>query len=137
MNLISSLTPSLFRQMVVGFDDFFDSIDYNYRETYPPYNIRRKADDKYILEIAVAGFRRKDLDVSLDNNTLVVEGRMDTTENEYIHKGMSTRHFKRTWSLARYMDVDEENSKFEDGVLKIELKRNLPEELKPKKIKIN
>jgi HSP20 family molecular chaperone IbpA len=50
---------------------------------------------------------------------------------------MSTRHFKRTWSLARYMDVDEENSKFEDGVLKIELKRNLPEELKPKKIKIN
>jgi molecular chaperone IbpA len=135
MNLISSLTPSLFRQMVVGFDDFFDSIDYNYRETYPPYNIRRKADDRYILEIAVAGFRRRDLDVSLDNNTLVVEGRRDTTENEYIHKGMSTRHFKRSWSLARYMEVDD--AKFEDGVLKLELKRNLPEELKPKKIKIN
>ena len=135
MNLISSLTPSLFRQMVVGFDDFFDSIDYNYRETYPPYNIRRKADDRYILEIAVAGFRRKDLDVSLDNNTLVVEGRRDTSENEYIHKGMSTRSFKRTWALARYMEVDKAD--FEDGVLKLELKRNLPEELKPKKIKIN
>ena len=135
MNLISSLTPSLFRQMVVGFDDFFDSIDYNYRETYPPYNIRRKADDRYILEIAVAGFRRKDLDVSLDNNTLVVEGMRDTTENEYIHKGMSTRNFKRTWSLARYMEVD--RADFEDGVLKLELKRNLPEELKPKKIKIS
>ena len=135
MNLISSLTPSLFRQMVVGFDDFFDSIDYNYRETYPPYNIRRKADDRYILEIAVAGFRRKDLDVSLDNNTLVVEGMRDTSENEYIHKGMSTRNFKRTWSLARYMEVDKAD--FEDGVLKLELKRNLPEELKPKKIKIN
>ena len=135
MNLISSLTPSLFRQMVVGFDDFFDSIDYNYRETYPPYNIRRKSDDKYILEIAVAGFRRKDLDVSLDNNTLVVEGRRDTSENEYIHKGMSTRSFKRTWSLARYMEVDKAD--FEDGILKLELKRNLPEELKPKKIKIN
>jgi len=135
MNLISSLTPSLFRQMVVGFDDFFDSIDYNYRETYPPYNIRRKADDRYILEIAVAGFRRKDLDVSLDNNTLVVEGMRDTSENEYIHKGMSTRSFKRTWSLARYMEVDKAD--FEDGILKLELKRNLPEELKPKKIKIN
>ena len=135
MNLISSLTPSLFRQMVVGFDDFFDSIDYNYRETYPPYNIRRKADDRYILEIAVAGFRRKDLDVSLDNNTLVVEGMRDTTENEYIHKGVSTRNFKRTWSLARYMEVDKAD--FEDGILKLELKRNLPEELKPKKIKIN
>ena len=135
MNLISSLTPSLFRQMVVGFDDFFDSIDYNYRETYPPYNIRRKADDRYILEIAVAGFRRKDLDVSLDNNTLVVEGRRDNSENEYIHKGMSTRSFKRTWSLARYMEVDKAD--FEDGILKLELKRNLPEELKPKKIKIN
>ena len=135
MNLISSLTPSLFRQMVVGFDDFFDSIDYNYRETYPPYNIRRKADDRYILEIAVAGFRRKDLEVSLDNNTLVVEGMRDTTENEYIHKGMSTRNFKRTWSLARYMEVD--RADFEDGILKLELKRNLPEELKPKKIKIN
>ena len=135
MNLISSLTPSLFRQMVVGFDDFFDSIDYNYRETYPPYNIRRKAEDRYILEIAVAGFRRKDLDVSLDNNTLVVEGMRDTTENEYIHKGMSTRSFKRTWSLARYMEGDKAD--FEDGILKLELKRNLPEELKPKKIKIN
>ena len=135
MNLISSLTPSLFRQMVVGFDDFFDSIDYNYRETYPPYNIRRKADDRYILEIAVAGFRRKDLEVSLDNNTLVVEGMRDTTENEYIHKGVSTRNFKRTWSLARYMEVD--RADFEDGILKLELKRNLPEELKPKKIKIN
>ena len=135
MNLISSLTPSLFRQMVVGFDDFFDSIDYNYRETYPPYNIRKKADDKYILEIAVAGFRRKDLDVSLDNNTLVVEGMRDTTKNEYIHKGVSTRNFKRTWSLARYMEVDKAG--FEDGILKLELKRNLPEELKPKKIKIN
>ena len=135
MNLISSLTPSLFRQMVVGFDDFFDSIDYNYRETYPPYNIRRKADDRYILEIAVAGFRRKDLDVSLDNNTLVVEGMRDTSENEYIHKGMSTRHFKRSWSLTRYMEVDKAD--FEDGILKLELKRNLPEELKPKKIKIN
>ena len=135
MNLISSLTPSLFRQMVVGFDDFFDSIDYNYRETYPPYNIRRKADDRYILEIAVAGFRRKDLEVSLDNNTLVVEGMRDTTKNEYIHKGVSTRRFKRTWSLARYMEVDKAD--FEDGVLKLELKRNLPEELKPKKIKIN
>ena len=135
MNLISSLTPSLFRQMVVGFDDFFDSIDYNYRETYPPYNIRKKADDRYILEIAVAGFRRKDLEVSLDNNTLVVEGMRDTTENEYIHKGVSTRNFKRTWSLARYMEVDKAD--FEDGILKLELKRNLPEELKPKKIKIN
>jgi molecular chaperone IbpA len=135
MNLISNLTPSIFRQMVVGFDDFFDSIDYNYRETYPPYNIRRKADDRYILEIAVAGFRRKDLEVSLDNNTLVVEGRRDTSENEYIHKGVSTRNFKRTWSMARYMEVD--RADFEDGILKLELKRNLPEELKPKKIKIN
>ena len=135
MNLISSLPPSLFRQMVVGFDDFFDSIDYNNRENYTPYNIRRKADDRYILEIAVAGFRRRDLDVSLDNNTLVVEGMRDTTENEYIHKGMSTRNFKRTWSLARYMEVDKAD--FEDGILKLELKRNLPEELKPKKIKIN
>ena len=134
MNLISSLTPSLFRQMVVGFDDFFDSIDYNYRETYPPYNNRRKADNKYILEIAVAGFRKSDLDISLDNNTLVVAGKRDTTENEYIHKGMSTRHFKRSWSLARYMEVDD--AKFEDGVLKLELVRNVPEELKPKKIKI-
>ena len=134
MYLISSLTPSLFRQMVVGFDDFFDSIDYNYRETYPPYNIRRKADNKYILEIAVAGFRKSDLDISLDNNTLVVAGKRDTTENEYIHKGMSTRHFKRSWSLARYMEVDD--AKFEDGVLKLELVRNVPEELKPKKIKI-
>ncbi len=59
----------------------------------------------------------------------------DASENEYIHKGVSTRRFKRTWSLARYMEVDKAG--FEDGILKLELKRNLPEELKPKKIKIN
>ena len=133
MTLSNRLTPSLFRQMVIGFDDFFDSI-HNVEKTYPPYNIQRTGDDIYTLEMAVAGFKKSDISVSIENNVLKVTGEQTKTEADYIHKGMATRNFLRTFSLARHMEVDQ--AKMEDGLLKVKIIRNLPKELRPKEIKI-
>ena len=133
MTLSNRLTPSLFRQMVIGFDDFFDSI-HNVEKTYPPYNIQRTGDDIYTLEMAVAGFKKSDISVSIENNVLKVTGEQKKNEADYIHKGMATRNFLRAFTLARHMEVDQ--AKMEDGLLKVKIIRNLPKELRPKEIKI-
>ena len=133
MTLSNRLTPSLFRQMVIGFDDFFDSI-HNVEKTYPPYNIQRTGDDIYTLEMAVAGFKKSDISVSIENNVLKVTGEQKKNEADYIHKGMATRNFLRAFTLARHMEVDQ--AKMEDGLLKVKIIRNLPKELRAKEIKI-
>ena len=133
MTLSNRLTPSLLRQMVIGFDDFFDSI-HNVERTYPPYNIQKTGDDIYTLEMAVAGFKKTDIKVSVESNVLKIEGEQTKNEQDYIHKGMAARNFYRTFSLARHIEIDE--AKMEDGLLKIKMIRNLPKELRPKEIKI-
>ncbi len=133
MTLSNRLTPRLFRQMVIGFDDFFESI-HNVEKTYPPYNIQRTGDDIYTLEMAVAGFKKSDISVSIENNVLKVTGEQKKNEADYIHKGMATRNFLRAFTLARHMEVDQ--AKMEDGLLKVKIIRNLPKELRPKEIKI-
>ena len=133
MTLSNRLTPRLFRQMVIGFDDFFESI-HNVEKTYPPYNIQRTGDDIYTLEMAVAGFKKSDISVSVENNVLKVTGEQKKNEADYIHKGMATRNFLRAFTLARHMEVDQ--AKMEDGILKVKIIRNLPKELRPKEIKI-
>jgi len=119
--------------MVIGFDDFFDSI-HNVERTYPPYNIQKTGDDIYTLEMAVAGFKKTDIKVSVESNVLKIEGEQTKNEQDYIHKGMAARNFYRTFSLARHIEIDE--AKMEDGLLKIKMIRNLPKELRPKEIKI-
>ena len=133
MTLSDRLTPSLFRQMVIGFDDFFNDI-HNVDKTYPPYNIQKAGDDIYTLEMAIAGFKKSDIKVSVENNVLKVTGEQKKSESDYIHKGMATRNFMRSFSLARHIEVEE--AKMEDGLLKIKIIRNLPKELRPKEIKI-
>ena len=133
MTLSDRLTPSLFRQMVIGFDDFFNDI-HNVDKTYPPYNIQKAGDDIYTLEMAIAGFKKSDISVSVENNILKITGGRKKNGNDYIHKGMATRNFMRSFSLARHIEVEE--AKMEDGLLKIKIIRNLPKELRPKEIKI-
>ena len=134
MNLISSLTPSLFRQMVVGFDDFFDSIDYNYRETYPPYNIKEK-DDKGVIEFAVAGFNDNDLKVEVKENTLSVYGcKEDKDSDDFFHKGISNRSFTKSFQLHKQIVVDD--AKLKDGILSVKYHREIPESEKPRRISI-
>ena len=104
---------------------------------YPPHNILKHNDNKFVLEIAVAGFTQEELEVLLDKNTLIVTGEKKSTENtsiSYLHKGIGNRSFKKSFVLERYLVVDDVN--LSDGILKIVLERVVPEEEQPRILEI-
>lgn len=132
------LTP--YRRSTVGFDRLFDLLENNSRnggDNYPPFNIERRNDDAYRITIAVAGFRSRDLDITAQQNLLTVIGkkRDEVTDNgEMLHVGIANRGFERRFELADYVRV--ENADLQDGLLVIDLIREVPEAMKPKKIAI-
>lgn len=131
------LTP-LFRS-TVGFDRMgrlLDTVSNTEAPSYPPYNIEKVADDQYRVTMAVAGFNPADLDITQNNNTLIVKGDQDKASDEaqFLHRGIATRAFERQFELADHVNVT--NASLENGLLVIELKREVPEELKPRKIEI-
>jgi len=133
--LVKYSIPSPLRNMFLGFEDAFNMLDnYSSKSDYPPYNIERVEDDKYTLELAVAGFKKADIKLSVEKNVLKIEGESSKKEADYIHKGLASRKFFRAFHLSRHMEVDK--AKMEDGILRIDLARNVPEEEKPKQIKI-
>ena len=125
----------------VGFDQLFNRLNSIAGEnaqtsTYPPYNIIRHSDSKFDIEIAVAGFKEKELNVEYKNNTITVEGTKEQKSNEgYAHRGIASRSFRRVWHLEDYTEVVE--ASLTDGLLVIRLEKIIPEELRPKKININ
>jgi molecular chaperone IbpA len=123
----------------IGFDRFFDlvenSVRWNSEDNYPPYNIERAGEDQYAISLAVAGFAPEDLTITAEQNTLTVEGKKTVKDTEAIlYQGISSRSFKRTFSLADHVQV--KGAGFENGLLKIELVREVPEAMKPRKIAI-
>lgn len=103
--------------------------------SYPPYNIVKIDDDKIVMEFAVAGFKKDDISVSTEKNVLSIKAeKPETDEKEYLHKGIAARKFHRAFTLPEYFEV--ESAGFEDGILYIDLIRNIPEEKKPKQITI-
>jgi molecular chaperone IbpA len=131
------LTP-LFRS-TVGFDRMgrlLDTASNTEAPSYPPYNIEKVADDQYRVTMAIAGFNAADLDITQNNNTLIVTGNQDKGENDvqFLHRGIATRSFERQFELAEHVNVT--NAGLENGLLLIDLKREVPEELKPRKIAI-
>ena len=134
------LTP-LYRTMV-GFDRMANMIDSAARldgaQGYPPYNIERVADDEFAIEIAVAGFGEEDLDIETKDGLLTVAGRKasneDAPEREFLHRGIAERGFLRRFQLADHVIVTGANLK--NGLLRVELVRELPEAKKPRKIEI-
>ena len=132
------LTP-LFRHSI-GFDhleDIFDSMVRlnSYSENYPPYNIKSNGKNQYSIELAVAGFDEKDLSIDLDNGQLTVIGNKENTNGNFMHQGIATRSFKRTFQLAEYVEVI--GAGLINGLLTIALEKKLPEELLPKNIEIS
>ena len=104
---------------------------------YPPYNIVKDSDkEEYTISLAVAGFSKDDLEITIHDGELAIEGKISDKEDSanYLHKGIGTRQFKRTFKLADYMEV--KDSSFKDGILNVSLVRNVPEEKQPKKIAI-
>jgi len=125
----------------VGFDQIADLMDRALRAepnqvSYPPYNIEKTADDAYRISVAVAGFSDADLNVEVKENALVVSARKAEEEGErkYLHRGIATRAFERRFTLADHVRVT--GATHVDGLLHIELKREVPEALKPRRIEI-
>ena len=135
-----SLSP-LFKASI-GFDnlvnEFFNEPQFTNSAGYPPYNISKNKDDVYEITLAVAGFKKSDIEIELEDGTLKISGTsnvLDSDEIEYLHKGIAERNFVRTFKLAEYVEVS--SAKLEDGILRVELVRNIPEAMKPKKIDIS
>ena len=123
----------------IGFDHLFDLVDAAQRageDNYPPYNIERVSDDRYRISLAMAGFSPDEISVTAEQNAVIVEGnKADKAEREYLYHGISARAFKRQFNLADYVQV--QSAAFENGLLKIELIREIPEAMKPRRIAIN
>jgi len=105
--------------------------------SYPPYNVIRFDEDTYSLDLAVAGFDKEDLDISVKDNNLIIKGEKKPVEEEgeYVYRGIATRKFTRSFALGEYMEVAEANVK--NGILSVYILRVVPEEKKPKQISIN
>ena len=122
----------------VGFDRVFDMLDRvtEPHTNWPPYNIERKGEDQYFITMAVAGFGPDEIEVVQQENTLLVSGgkRTEPQDVEYLYRGIATRTFRQSFNLADHVKVVAAG--LHNGLLKIELKREVPEELKPRQIKI-
>jgi len=131
-----------YRRSTVGFDRLFDVLENQARnngsENYPPFNIERRGEDDYRITLAVAGFKPADLDITAQQNLLTVQGkkRDDVSgDGDMLHVGIANRGFERRFELADYVRV--ENADLEDGLLVIDLVREVPDAMKPKKIAVN
>jgi len=134
------------RPLSVGFDDVFDqfesmfnhSIDTVNVPNYPPYNIVKTGEHKFDIEVALAGFNKKDINVSVENGLLTIESKQEEKskdkDGEVIHKGISKRYFKRTFTIAD--DVEVKGAELKDGLLKVSMEKIIPESKKLKTITI-
>lgn len=125
------------RSSFVGFDHLFKELDHTTRHAndhYPPHNILKIDENQYLIELAVAGFSQDELEVDIKERTLTVKGEHPSQGREYIHRGISTKKFKRTFRLSEYVEVH--GADLVDGVLAIDLKIVIPEEMRPRKINI-
>ena len=143
--------PSIFnnlRPLTIGFDNVFDHFESLFdedlnipslRNNYPPYNIKKVGEDKYDIEVALAGFNKNDIEVVSKENTLTVKSKKEETSDkdkkgEVLHKGISKRYFERSWTIAD--DVKVNGAELKDGLLTVSLERIIPEEKKAKTINI-
>jgi len=127
------------RDLFLGFDTLFDALNgpnNASNQSYPPYNVVKKDDNHYLIEIAVAGFKSDDIDMTLEKGILTVEGKKDMSDRDedFIHKGISNRPFKRSFTLAETIKVV--GADIVDGLLLIGLENEIPEEDKPQTINL-
>lgn len=121
---------------LIGFDQIFNQRLQQTNGNYPPHNIVKYDDTHYAIEIAVAGFKKEEITVQVDQDTLIVKGIQSNTETtkEYLHRGLASRDFEQTWTLAEYMEVHD--AEVQDGMLVINIERIVPESLQPRRIEI-
>jgi len=144
---MTTSTLSLFnklRPVSVGFDSVFDHFESMFNESpslrtnYPPYDIVKTDEHSYVIELAVAGFSKKDIEVTVENGVLTVEsdrkGNAESSGQEIIHRGISKRYFKKSFSISD--DVEIRGAELTDGLLRISMEKIIPESRKRKEISI-
>lgn len=141
--MVYTRTPHQGRDLFASFgigslSQEFDKAFLNtYNSSYPPYNIVKVNDDKVVMEFAVAGFKKDEISITTEKNVLSIKADKPETDDkkDYLHKGIAARKFSRSFALPEYFEVDKAG--FEDGILYVDLIRNIPEEKKPKQIAIS
>jgi molecular chaperone IbpA len=136
--MVNSFTLDLFKDpFFIGWDRQFKDLEkvMHNSTNYPPYNLAQVGEDSYMIELALAGFKREDISVEQEKNVLTIKGSSESeNETTYIHKGIGARSFARTFSLSEFMEVAA--VAMSDGILKVLVIRNVPEEAKPKTFEI-
>ena len=128
-----------FRRSTVVFDRLFEMLENvgvpGVMESYPPFNLEQDGEDRYRITLAVAGFAQDEIDITAQQNLLIVSGKKrDDDGRSYVHRGIATRSFERRFALGDYVQV--KNAEMKDGLLSIELAREIPDEMKPRRIEI-
>ena len=137
MTRVTTLNLPEFHRSILGMDRLMNDFNRLDNSGYPPYNIESIGEDKYQITLALAGFKREDLTISVKEGLLTIEGKKDEIEQEgreFIHRGIANRAFTRQWKLAEYVEVVD--ATMEDGLLYVLLERQVPEEKQPKTIAI-
>ena len=136
----SAFDFSPYRRSSVGFDRLFDMLENSSLgqngENYPPFDLIKIDENHFRIEIAVAGFRREEIDIAAQQNVLVVRGeRSEESGTDYVHRGIANRAFERRFALADHIQV--RGADLKDGMLSLDLVREIPEAMKPRKIEIS
>lgn len=120
----------------IGFDKMFSRMTNttNQQSGFPPYNVRKIDEDTFVVELAIAGYNKESLEITEHDGTLIIKGERPEDVEEYLHKGIAGRKFTRTFALGEYMFVN--SADLVDGMLYVVVKREVPEEKKPKTISI-
>lgn len=142
MTTLTRFDTQSLAKALVGFDRMFDTFEHRFANqlttNYPPHNVIKTDDTHYVIEIAVAGFKRNEIAVEVEQDILTVRGASDTLNEsvtrQYLHRGLSSRDFERNWQLAEHMIV--KGAEIQDGVLTINLEYVIPEEKKARIIDI-
>lgn len=134
-NLEKTLFP---KSAFIGFDRLLDDMQFaasHANDHYPPHNIIKENDNEYLIELAVAGFTKDDIKISQKERSLKITGTYQSKGREVIHRGISTRNFERRFRLSEYVHVT--GASFQDGLLAVTLKLEIPEEKQPRQINID
>jgi molecular chaperone IbpA len=138
--MVTNFAMDLFNDpFFIGFNRELSRLNNAHRtnsQSYPPYDLLKLNEDTYRISIALAGFSKEDINISVDEGTLIISGEIaEVVDAEVIHKGIAGRKFTRSFALGEYMEV--ESAELADGMLHVNVVRNIPEEKKPKTININ
>jgi molecular chaperone IbpA len=141
MNAMTRFDTQALNRALVGFDRMFDTFETRFgnqlNSNYPPYNVIKKDNDNYAIEVAVAGFKKNEITVEVDSEQLTIKGQRrkdDDDHVQYMHRGLSARDFVRQFTLAEYMIV--KGASIQDGVIRVDLERVVPDHMKPRLIDI-